>query len=718
MIKAYINVFRNYANFSGTLHRKPYWQAIIIHLLVFAVPLYPLVVTANDFLTGEENLFLIILSALIVYCLLSFIPFCAATVRRLHDLPKSGWFLALSLIPAVGPIIVIGFLLQKGHGEEAERTIVRLLPEIKAVLARPQKGGWFWAAVLLLAAGGILIWKFDSPRNIYIRFANVSAALFGHPAPLVFPGSVEAEKTEATKMIAKTGMTIGKIVHEAATIGTYQENDPDDQSVEADEVTAVPINTPDYEPGTILRSTGDGAFVISMTDPAAANGIFWIDMSEVSNNQYHLCSAAGACSDPDDPALLSIEDYYADETNYGEFPVIRVNREQAELYCEWAGRRLPAETEWEMAAAGPEGAAFPWGSAFSSRKLNYAGSADFGTSAVSAYRNGKSTAGALNMLGNVWEWVSNPLDTENDEIGVIRGGGWNSYEDALSTALRYAVMPDYTAPNLGFRCAASEIDSSMYRELNAEEQEFFSELPPDIGSEREREADGAIELYVPETVFIMGNASGAINEKPAHEVTLGTYWIDKTEVSNAQYSQCVSAGVCSDPVQTKSLKNPSYYGNEAFAGYPVIFVTWAQAVQYCEWAGGRLPTEAEWENAARGPDGFLYPWGITFDTANLNYAGSGINDTEPVESYENGASPYGLLNMAGNVAEWVSDRYAEDWYQTSPDQNPAGPEYGAFRVVRGGSWQTGEVSVQSVNRFYAAESSSGLDRGFRCVRPE
>ncbi len=776
MIKAYFNVFRNYANFSGTLHRKPYWQAVILHLIILLIPLYPLALMADGALNSEKNLFFIIYSVLILYYLFSLVPFWAATVRRLHDLPKSGWFLLLNLIPGIGSLILLVFLLRKGRGETVEQELVRLFPKMKTVLGRPRNGKWAWTAILVLAAGVFSILKFDSVRDLYDIFNDMSIALFEQ---------TDARIPEEINEFAKMVMDKVGLADDEASAGTRQtdavptvsgaEEGPADVVTEApvrdvqssfparrtdakaisssynpesesvistlnsdnaletgtnpeSEGIAYPENSellsrdvPLDQPGTILSNVMDQAFVVSVGDPAAEKGIFWIDMMEVSNNQYQRCMEADVCSEPADLTLLSIPDYFEDTAEYGDFPVIHVSRSQAADYCNWVGRRLPTEVEWELAAASADGRAFPWGDAFNPRKLNYADSDDLFTAAVSAYRNGGSSAGVLNLLGNVWEWTAPSAslsDSNNAEIAIVRGGGWNSYADTLSSALRYEVLPEYSAANVGFRCAVTEVDRLLYRALDEEETALFTELPLNIGSERERETDGAVEMYVPAAAFTMGNASGAVNERPAHAVSLDTYWIDRSEVSNSQYAACVSESACSEPAQTKSFKNPFYYGNTVFAVYPVILVSWEQAAQYCEWVGGRLPTEAEWENAARGPEGYRYPWGNTFEGSNLNYSGSGINDTEPVNSYESGVSGYGVLNMSGNVAEWVFDRYAEDWYKNAPEENPIGPDHGYFRVVRGGSWQNGESNAQASNRFFANETSSSLDRGFRCVRPE
>ena len=192
--------------------------------------------------------------------------------------------------------------------------------------------------------------------------------------------------------------------------------------------------------------------------------------------------------------------------------------------------------------------------------------------------------------------------------------------------------------------------------------------------------DGAAMVYVPVGDFTMGLVEGDSDardeELPQHTVTLDAFWIDRTEVTNAQYEKCVTAGACDAPEKTKSNTRDSYYGNSLYDDYPVIYVTWYDAEDYCEWAGKRLPREAEWEKASRGTDGGEYPWGNGSPSATLANYGANEGDTTEVGSYAGGASPYGPLDMAGNVWEWVADWYDGDYYSSSPDRNPTGPSSG------------------------------------------
>ncbi|MBN1152925.1 MAG: SUMF1/EgtB/PvdO family nonheme iron enzyme [Dehalococcoidia bacterium] len=236
---------------------------------------------------------------------------------------------------------------------------------------------------------------------------------------------------------------------------------------------------------------------------------------------------------------------------------------------------------------------------------------------------------------------------------------------------------------------------------------------------RIREADGMVQVIVPAGEFLMGSESGYQNEGPEHMVTLDAFWLDQTEVTMAQFQRCVEAGACD---------RLSYADDDRFNGasQPVVGVYWDQAVAYCEWVGGRLPTEAEWEYAARGPEGQRYPWGEGIDGTRLNFCDrncgeswadatedDGYGFTAPVGSYPAGVSWVGALDMAGNVWEYAGDYFGT--YPSGRQINPKGPESGVLRVLRGGSWQgRGELATGT-----ARVSDAPVPRldtiGFRCA---
>jgi serine/threonine-protein kinase len=229
-------------------------------------------------------------------------------------------------------------------------------------------------------------------------------------------------------------------------------------------------------------------------------------------------------------------------------------------------------------------------------------------------------------------------------------------------------------------------------------------------------------VYVPAGEFLMGGAdpeglsrSHAVGIQPTETVTLEAFWLDRTEVTNQQYAACVQAGLCAAPVKPLYTMRPQYFENPEYANYPVVGVTWEDAVAYCDWVGRRLPTEAEWEKAARGEDGRMYPWGDEPPTCDLvNYAPC-RQDTMPADSLPEGESPYGALHMAGNVWEWVVDWYGSEAY---PTLAPKGDDpVVSLHVVRGGSWVDGESALHTYFRFFGYPiDAASVGFGFRCAR--
>ena len=225
--------------------------------------------------------------------------------------------------------------------------------------------------------------------------------------------------------------------------------------------------------------------------------------------------------------------------------------------------------------------------------------------------------------------------------------------------------------------------------------------------------DGMQLLFVTAGEFLMGTLpedpqASDDSEKPQHTVYLDAFFIDETEVSNAMYAICVKAGECQPPSQT------SYFSDPTVANHPVFWVSWSDAKDYCAWAGRQLPTEAQWEKAARGAEGHTYSWGEGIDRSLANYGGT-VNRTTPVDSYPSGASPFGALNMAGNVWEWVADWFDPKYYSYSPASNPTGPDRGDHRVKRGGAWYSDAQSVRAANRDHIGPTYQAKNIGFRCA---
>jgi len=226
-------------------------------------------------------------------------------------------------------------------------------------------------------------------------------------------------------------------------------------------------------------------------------------------------------------------------------------------------------------------------------------------------------------------------------------------------------------------------------------------------------------VYVPAGSFLRGSTDAdemaTEFEKPQREVYLEAFWIDRTEVTVGQYRACVDAGGCAPPMETSSATRPDYYDGGAFDDYPVLWVNWYDADTYCRWVGARLPTEAEWEKAARGTDERVFPWGDVWNESHTN-ANDRLGDTRPVGSFPAGASPYGALDMSGNVWEWVADWFNEEYYISSLTRNPTGPLSGSERSMRSGSWYSRIAWQRAANRGSAEPNFSDDDIGFRCAQ--
>ena len=338
-----------------------------------------------------------------------------------------------------------------------------------------------------------------------------------------------------------------------------------------------------------------------------------------------------------------------------------------------------------------------------------------------------------------------------DRAQAYIGLGKDYYPDALDDLQEMIQLDNYRGYSASGLIQVSKPFAAYWSEREKDEQ--YAELAKAIIIPM---------VLIPEGEFTMGStpeqvdqavaacqragqsctADDFADELPAHSVYLDAYSIDQYEVTNARYAECVAAGVCNAPASTVSSTRDSYYGNAEFDNYPVIYVSWFDANTYCEWRGARLPTEAEWEKAARWDpslagggqvDGrsLTYPWGndftgnivnfcdtnCLFDWADKNYD-DGYADTSPVGNYPDGVSPYGVYDMAGNVWEWVNDWYDGQYYQSLSflAHNPLGPESGQSRVLRGGSWSNYSSYVRSAVRDWDDPSSSFLNIGFRCSR--
>ena len=505
----------------------------------------------------------------------------------------------------------------------------------------------------------------------------------------------------------------------------------------------------------------DGAYDTMPAHTVYLDG-FWIDQTEVTNQMFaRFVETTGYMTDAEkagssnDFRTINLEIIWekvaglawnhpdgqnSNISGIEAHPVVHVSWSDANAYCSWAERRLPTEAEWEKAATWndrtDEKYAYPWGNDFEARRLNFCDKncmydyaekhLDDGfaaTSPVGSFPDGASPYGVLDMSGNVLEWVadwyspdyyqnsptSNPLGPASGQTRVLRGGAWaiNSYY--VSSARRWEWNPSSQHRALGFRCVLGT--SSNTAALSGEMIDHR----------------GVAMRFVSAGKFTMGSAEALspMQEKPAHEVFLDAFYIDKYEVTNKLYKACVDAGTCQPPLDFKSFTRSSYYNNPEFDNYPVIAVSWSMAKTYCEWRGAQLPTEAQWEKAARGTDARTYPWGEGISCDKANYWPKDeacIGDTMEVGAYESNVSPYGVYDMAGNVMEWVADWYSPVYYSDSPASNPLGPASGSGeeRVFRGGSWMSNDHDLRAAARHWPWNSLGqvphyGQDLGFRCA---
>jgi formylglycine-generating enzyme required for sulfatase activity len=225
----------------------------------------------------------------------------------------------------------------------------------------------------------------------------------------------------------------------------------------------------------------------------------------------------------------------------------------------------------------------------------------------------------------------------------------------------------------------------------------------------------------------MGSDTGDIDERPQRLVYLDAFEIDKYEVTNVQYRRFLMATGRDGPRRWESryehllLKGSPDWDGDAYppgeAMYPAAGIQWQDATAYCAWVGKRLPTEAEWEKAARGRDGRTYPWGDAWDPGGANTSDSGLQYPEPAGSHPSGASPYGALDMAGNLWEWVSDLYDRQYYSYASGSNPAGPSSGTGeRILRGGAWDSSADQARGSYRNATHFFGPNFRVGFRCAR--
>ncbi len=276
-----------------------------------------------------------------------------------------------------------------------------------------------------------------------------------------------------------------------------------------------------------------------------------------------------------------------------------------------------------------------------------------------------------------------------------------------------------------------------------EPEPIIEENEPPLGTTAVNDTDDAKMAYVPSGEFPMGLSDSELDwimsqewemslerknytdEQPQHMVSLDGFWIYTNEVTNAQFAAFLNAmgnqqeggmpWYDLDSGYGQIDNNGTWMAQSGFANYPAIEVTWYGATAYCGWAGGHLPTEAQWEKAARGTEGRRFPWGDAMPDCNHANFGTCENGTVAVGSYPAGASPCGALDMSGNAGEWVADWYGETYYGSSPSESPLGPTTGEYRVIRGGAWILYGWFQMTTSRTMNAPQESDIMTGFRCV---
>jgi len=421
---------------------------------------------------------------------------------------------------------------------------------------------------------------------------------------------------------------------------------------------------------------------------------FWMGQTEVTVGAYKRFAGATGRQMPREPVALGgwpLNPGWGSEA----MPIVNVNRNDAHDYCMWAGARLPTEAEWEYAARG------------GSTEVRYASPDEIAwywdNSGGRMHPVGEKRAngfGLYDMLGSVWEWVSDwygenyyqnspsqdpvgpAIGSRSDwggRVGVLRGGSWyNGPEDARVSRRRWSPLGAGTAVD-GFRCGG-EVSATVPAGQEARIEAPLENLTPKPGEGGINPKDGLKYVWIPAGTFMMGCSSRDngcnTDEEPSHQVTLTKgFWIGQTEVTVGAYKRFAAATGRQMPGA------PTFNSGWANDNMPITMVNWNDAHDYCAWAGGRLPTEAEWEYAARG--GSTEALYGPIDEIAWHKKNSGGQTHEVAQKRANG---FGLFDVLGNVSEWVNDLYDQDYYQNSPSQDPPGPVRGEYRVSRGGSW--------------------------------
>jgi len=262
-----------------------------------------------------------------------------------------------------------------------------------------------------------------------------------------------------------------------------------------------------------------------------------------------------------------------------------------------------------------------------------------------------------------------------------------------------------TATSITLQLSSSQIEISKLSIKTIDGRSPFAQPRPRVAVSSD--STGKMEVRIPAGDFLMGDTRD--KNAPVHKVYLDAYWVDTREVTNAQYREFVTG---------TGHAAPRYWGEAKYNNpdQPVVGVSWHDADAYCSWKGKRLPTEAEWERAARGAQSRLYPWGDRFDVTRANTRETRNRRPLPVGTFPEGATSEGLLDMSGNVWEWCWDWFEDGYYRVSPLNNPTGPEAGKKRVIRGGGWSAPHIHM--ARRRGEKPDKTYPSLGFRCARSD
>jgi len=448
---------------------------------------------------------------------------------------------------------------------------------------------------------------------------------------------------------------------------------------------------------------------------------YWMARYPITNEQYNVYAKVKGISHP-----------VSDWQKKKDHPVVKVNWDTAIEYCRWLNNLLkaelpsgmsvllPTEAEWEKAAHGTDEREYPWGNTFDKNKCNSSEGGKGGTTSVETYHlQGASPYGCADMSGNVWEWTHseyklypyNEKDGREDEqksvARVVRGGAYLNEGSDLRCACRGWNSASRTSDLYGFRVVISRVSNPT----------SIAPTPAKVSTPPNKLSlsNGIDFMHIPAGKFLMGNDNG--NESPQHTVDIPyDYWMARFPVTNEQYNEYVKARGIPHPVDDWQKKK----------NHPVVNVSWDTVVEYCRWqsnlpkselASGlvlRLPTEAEWEKAARGIDGREYPWGNTFEKNKCNSKESKMDATTPVGMYSpQGDTTYGCADMSGNVWEWTHSEYKTYPYNITDGREEE--QKNILRVLRGGSFRYYSDFAHCACRIGLNPTFNDLNLGFRVV---